>query len=224
MRRFKSRKERLGRAPAGACERPAGRVSNPGRNVWDSPGPGRGPRRTPPVSNPGRNVWDGHLEATRSTASRFQIPEGTFGTREAGGEEACNAEFQIPEGTFGTAGSGALRHPPHARFKSRKERLGPIVNVDERGEKELFQIPEGTFGTRVIRLPVLVAALKFQIPEGTFGTWVIRSGRRALSPGFKSRKERLGPTVDADGRVAEPAFQIPEGTFGTLWLRVLGRI
>ena len=55
--------------------------------------------------------------------------------------------FQIPEGTFGTGVGGLERRPVWRRFKSRKERLGLGMSLQEFKEAERFQIPEGTFGT-----------------------------------------------------------------------------
>ena len=79
-RSFKSRKERLGQGvpifKAEYGESFKSRKERLGRGSPPHPGGG-----AEGVSNPGRNVWDRHFLRARATLHRkFQIPEGTFGT------------------------------------------------------------------------------------------------------------------------------------------------
>ena len=79
LRRFKSRKERLGQLPNGEWQ--------PIRRCFKSRKERLGPEWT---------LWK------RAGKDRFQIPEGTFGTLVEDVNRANAEAFQIPEGTFGT--------------------------------------------------------------------------------------------------------------------------
>ncbi len=166
---FKSRKERLGHGRPSALA------------------------LIPPVSNPGRNVWDVRgFFPEQFCVRRFQIPEGTFGTYKGWSNEnelkiVSNpgrnvwdrpgiALYLFDAAVLSNPGRNVWDHLPHltalqaaVHFKSRKERLGPILDIITAPLRWLFQIPEGTFGTRPSRRRPNVSAA-FQIPEGTFGT------------------------------------------------------
>ena len=79
------------------------------------------------VSNPGRNVWDLVLLAVAwGVEFAFQIPEGTFGTIEAGAAVVAPlVRFKSRKERLGQGPWGVFRLCRKS-FKSRKERLGPL--------------------------------------------------------------------------------------------------
>ena len=106
-----------------------------------------------------------------TTHFRFQIPEGTFGTRcDREGPGIIVEMFQIPEGTFGTC-------PPPWRHISRTRVSNPGRNVWDAPGRDLRGDSEVRFKSRKERLGRATASFAERKPTMC----------------FKSRKERLGP-------------------------------
>ena len=210
-RRFKSRKERLGRR------------SSTWRSAWYWSFKSRKERLGPTSA------------AARSAERRtFQIPEGTFGTstppygegiiprfksrKERLGPRLCGPHlvqdwgFKSRKERLGPTGKRTTamtrwsfksrkerlgRFLPRGRvwfsrgFKSRKERLGRLLKTSSSFWKRRFKSRKERLGPRPGPFSRKGSA-KFQIPEGTFGTWCSTRRSPASSPCFKSRKERLG--------------------------------
>ena len=122
-----------------------------------------------------------------------------------------------------------------ACFKSQKERLEPIEDVDGVLTQGMFQIPEGTFGTGM-KLVNLTPHESFKSQKerleppmparGGRGWYSFKSQKERLERpveglpgpedgGFKSQKERLERPYLASWIGFRSEFQIPEGTFGT---------
>ena len=102
----------------------------------------------PSVSNPGRNVWDMAFGAGgRSPPACFKSRKERLGPSSITPAYVRASRFQIPEGTFGTRFLTKTMRRFRQCFKSRKERLGPDAVDVARREVRMFQIPEGTFGT-----------------------------------------------------------------------------
>ena len=99
----------------------------------------------------------------------FQIPEGTFGTGHVVTAYCLDLEVSNPGRNVWDPPFAPPRREAPPGFKSRKERLGLLVEVQLPGHDRRFKSRKERLG----RVPVGKERLFypwFQIPEGTFGT------------------------------------------------------
>ena len=99
----------------------------------------------------------------------FQIPEGTLGTRVAGGDRARPEQVSNPRRNVRNLDQTVPGRGVFITFQIPEGTLGTTWVQTSRPDSPGFQIPEGTLGT-ADQAEAYAKPFMFQIPEGTLGT------------------------------------------------------